>query len=325
MSPEQKNESIELKFWGVRGSIPSPPTKEEIEGKIISIAKEVMSSGFDNEESVERFVRELPVHRSGLIGGNTSCVYINIAGNHIILDAGSGMRRLSNFLMKEEFGSGEGTAHIFLSHTHWDHIMGFPFFTPAYTSGNTIIVYGAHTAMEQRISNQQEDEYFPVSLSSMGANIDFKQLRKGDVTSINGIAITNKMLNHPGGSFGYRIDYGGKSVVYATDSEYKDLRENVIDKYIDFFKDADVLIFDAQFTLTESIEKENWGHSTSSVGVDLAITANVKHLILFHHDPEYSDGKLADILENAVLYSKLKSSSNNLKVSLAYEGMELSV
>lgn len=226
-------------------------------------------------------------------------------------------------LMKQEFGDGQGEAHIFLSHTHWDHIQGFPFFMPAYTSGNLITIYGAHNGLEQRISNQQEDEYYPVPLAAMGANIEFVQLRKGDTISVNGIRITNLMLNHPGGSFGYRLDYKGKSLVYATDSEYKNINDIQLEKYIKFFQNADVLIFDAQFTLAESIEKENWGHSTSIQGVNFAKQANVKHLILFHHDPSYSDDKLFRILNDAIDYMQSSQDNQNIKISLATEGLEL--
>lgn len=321
----KESDLIKVQFWGVRGSIPSPPTSEEIEEKIVNILLDSLSANLTDEKSIKRFIQKKPFHRRGIIGGNTSCVYVKVAGKHIIFDSGSGIRRLGNLLMKKEFGDGNGVAHIFLSHTHWDHIMGFPFFVPAYVSGNTIIVYGTHHAMEKRISDQQEDEYFPVPLSAMESNIDFVQLRKGETVAIDGINITNKMLNHPGGSFGYRLDYKGKSIVYATDSEYKDMNYNVLEQYINFFQNADILIFDSQFTLIESIEKENWGHSNSTVGIDIAKAAKVKHLILFHHDPSYSNNKLIQILDNATDYLRLDSEKSDLKISIASEGLEISL
>ena len=177
--------------------------------------------------------------------------------------------------------------------------------------------------MEQRISNQQEDEYYPISLSAMGAVIDFFQLRKEEAYDLDGIWITNKMLNHPGGSFGYRIDYQNKSIVYATDSEYKHIGPDRYATFVDFFKNADILIFDAQFTIEESLEKENWGHSTSLQGVDFAAEANVKHLLFFHHDPSYSDQKIQTILQEASDYRKTKYPDKQIRLSIAREGLEL--
>lgn len=317
--------NINLSFWGVRGSIPSSPEPSEYDQKLVEILKDCQKKNLDDDQSIKEYVSNLPVAMKRFVGSNTPCVYIAIDGKHFILDAGSGIRRLGQLLMKREFGIGHGEAHIFLSHTHWDHIMGFPFFAPAYKSGNKITLYGVHNGLEQRISNQQEDEYYPVSLSAMGAVIDFFQLRKEEAYKLDGIWITNKMLNHPGGSFGYRIDYQGKSIVYATDSEYKNIDADRHTAFVDFFRDADILIFDAQFTIEESIEKENWGHSTSLQGVDFAAEANVKHLLFFHHDPSYPDQKLEGILNNAIEYRKTHFKNKDIQISIAREGLELTL
>jgi len=316
---------INISFWGVRGSIPSSPDPSEYDQKLVKILKDCQKKKFVNDQSIEAYVSQLPIEMKRFVGNNTSCVHISVEDKHIILDAGSGIRRLGEMLMKYEFGDGHGEAHILLSHTHWDHIMGFPFFAPAYKSGNNITIYGVHNGLEQRISNQQEDEYYPVSLSAMGAVIDFFQLRKEEAYDLDGIWITNKMLNHPGGSFGYRIDHRGKSIVYATDSEYKNIDDDRHAAFVEFFRDADILIFDAQFTIDESIEKENWGHSTSLQGVNFAAAANVKHLVFFHHDPSYSDQKLEAILNDAIEYRKKHFKDKDIHISLAREGLELTL
>lgn len=316
------NNKIRLLFCGVRGSIPSSPTRHEVEEKILWLLKEAQKLQLSDEKAILEYLAKLPAHRKYFIGGNTSCVYLHVNGKHIVFDAGSGLRVLGEMLMKQEFGRGKGELHIFLSHTHWDHIMGFPAFTPAYRSGNHIMIYGVHNGLEHRFSTQQEDEFFPVSLSSMGANIEFIQLRKEQEFNLNGIKITNCMLNHPGGSFGYRLDYNGHSIVYATDSEYKGLDQETLQRYIDFFRDADVLVFDAQFTIEESLEKENWGHSTSIQGVDFAKAANVKNLFLFHHDPSYTDAKLQQILDEAYRYLHSDHNSPAVNIVLAQDGLE---
>lgn len=316
---------IDLTFWGVRGSLPTSPDPSEFEIKLKNILKDCQRQKLDDAAKIDQYIAQLPVEMKRFVGSNTACIYINIEGKHIILDAGSGIRPLGEMLMTREFGDGHGEAHIFLTHTHWDHIMGFPFFAPAYKSGNNITIYGVHNGLEQRISNQQEDEYYPVSLSAMGAVIDFFQLRKEEAFDLDGIWITNKMLNHPGGSFGYRIDYQHKSIVYATDSEYKHIDKDRYGAYIEFFRGADVLIFDAQYTIEESIEKENWGHSTSLQGVDFAAQANVKHLLFFHHDPSYSDQKLEGILRDAIRYRDEHYGKKDIRLSIAREGLNLKI
>lgn len=317
------NDRIKLQFYGVRGSFPSFPDNSEMEEKLFWLLKDASQNNFINDDAIRQYLEKLPPFRKNFVGGNTACVYLNINGQHIILDAGSGIRRLGEYLMRREFGKGRGAAHIFLSHTHWDHIMGFPSFLPAFKTGNEIVIYGVHTGLEHRFSTQQEDEFFPVSISAMGANIEFVQMRKEETVNLGDIKITNTMLNHPGGSFAYRLDYHGKSVIYATDSEYKNLDDEQMQRYTQFFKDADVLIFDAQFTIEESLEKENWGHSTAIQGVNLAIQAGVKNLYFFHHDPAYSDVKLQGILDNALVYQKQKIAPGNLHIALAREGLEL--
>jgi phosphoribosyl 1,2-cyclic phosphodiesterase len=317
-----QRDRIRIFFYGVRGSIPSSPSPQEIEDKLTWLLHDVARHQLKDDKSINAYLSQLPDYRKNFIGGNTSCVYVQVNGRHIVFDAGSGLRNLGETLMKQEFGKGKGELHLFLSHTHWDHILGFPVFLPAYRSGNHILIYGVHTGLEYRFNTQQEDEFFPVSLSAMGATIEFIQLKKEQECQINGIKITNCMLNHPGGSFGYRLDYNGRSLVYATDSEYKNLPPETIQRYIEFFRNTDVLIFDSQFTIEESIEKENWGHSTSIQGVDFAKEANVKNLFLFHHDPSYSDSKLQGILDEAIRYLNQDHQAPPINIMLARDGLE---
>lgn len=316
-------EKIKLHFWGVRGSLPTPPDNQEIEDKIVDLLKKAARQDLSDDETIRKFIQSQPVYARGIIGGNTACVSIEADGKYIILDAGTGLRKLGDLLMENEFANGNGTAHIFLSHTHWDHISGFPFFRPAYVPGNQIYFYGCHNSLERRISYQQEDEFFPVSISAMAANIEFKRLKKEEAIKLDRIKISNSMLYHPGGSFGYRLEYRGKSVVYATDSEYRDLFPDKMESFLGFIRDADILIFDSHFTIHESSEKENWGHSTAIQGVDFAVQAGVRHLLLFHHNPYYSDNQLVELLENARSYAA--QFSDSLQISLAHEGLEINL
>ena len=194
----------------------------------------------------------------------------------IVFDSGTGIRVLGHKLMSSEFAKGEGTVHIFLSHTHWDHIVGFPFFIPAYIKGNSIHIYGCHPNLEDRFRNQHNPLHFPVHLESLSANIEFHAIKPEQGFVLGDCTITPISLHHPRGSFGYRLEENGKKIVYATDSEYKDLTEKGLKKYQEFFYDCDILTFDAMYTLSDALDKEDWGHSSSLIGAEITMAAKIK-------------------------------------------------
>lgn len=313
--------TFQLTFRGVRGSIPTPATTPQIEEKILHALAQAKPEDLVDEASRKAFVDRLPFHIKGCVGGNSSCVQINVGGQHLVFDAGSGIRGLGLEWMENEFGSGQGKCHIFLSHTHWDHIMGIPFFVPFYVEGNRFTVYGAHDDVKGRLIGQQKFQYFPVSFDSLHSSIDFVALDGMKECKIGDATVTWKEMAHPGKSYAYRVDYMGKSLVYATDSEYKNLGSADLKPTIDFFRNADLLIFDSQYTFIEGIEKKDWGHSSAYVGVDIALEANVKQLALFHHEPTYSDFKLMDIFALTQKYLKVVAPQSLLNLTLAYEGL----
>ena len=316
---------MRVKFWGVRGSLPSPVSTKRITRKIISALSGAEGVDLGDPKAVEAYVESLPLHIRGTAGGNTSCVEVRVAGMRIIFDAGSGLRELGTELMKEEFGQGRGTAYFFISHTHWDHIQGFPYFIPAYIPGNRFYIYSPKRNIEEKFIRQQVDQdMFPVGLREMGAECRF-HLMGPEGVNLGGVQIDSVVLAHPGGSWAYRLRTGGKTLVYATDGEYKDLSAKAIQAYLDFFADADVMIFDSMYTFSESVAKEGWGHSTSLIGVDLAVKTGVKKLILFHHEPTYHDVKLNDILDKTKQYYNLVREHGQLEISLAVEGEELEI
>lgn len=314
-----------VRFWGVRGSVPTPMGAQQLKEKIMWALKGASDRDIMDERAAEHYMEGLPVHIKGTYGGNTSCVELHSEDTTIIFDAGSGIRLLGQHLMDGRFGQGAGTAHLFLSHTHWDHIQGFPFFLPAHVPGNRIIIYSLHPDVKERFSMQQNPSYFPVPLKTMQADIEFVSLSEGQNVAIGHVDITNIKLNHPGGSFGYRVRKQDASFVYATDTEFTNLSESHMEKYIDFFSRAKVLVFDSQYTLREALEKEDWGHSSSLTGVDMALDAGVETLVLFHHEPMYDDNTLQDILQRTRKYAELQESDHTCKVILAYEGLELVV
>lgn len=319
------SDSFSIKFMGVRGSIPTPLVTHDVSEKLAVVLEQVSPDHLADEQSRRAFIDALPPHLNGCIGGNSACVYVNVGDEKIILDAGTGIRVLGLELMQTEFAKGKGKAHLLLSHTHWDHIMGLPFFTPMYIPGNQFIIAGCHEDLLDRLKGQQKFQYFPVSFDIYGSDISVAHLSGEGRTSykIGGATVTWYEQYHPGKSYAYRIEYKGKSVIYATDAEYQDHTPEGLTKAADFFKDADLVIFDAQYTMMECIEKKDWGHSSTFIGIKLALQAGVKKMAFFHHEPTYSDFQLMKILESSREFKDMVAPLNPLELDLAIEGQTM--
>ncbi|MBW1979847.1 MAG: MBL fold metallo-hydrolase [Deltaproteobacteria bacterium] len=316
---------MRVKFWGVRGSIPAPIQPQDIEDKIIRALVGAKDMSLSSHEEVVRYVQNLPYLQRSTTGGNTSCVEVTGDHSEIILDAGSGIRQLGMELMRGPCGQGRGVIHLLMSHTHWDHIMGFPFFMPAYIPGNRIIIYARHPQIEERFRNQHHPNHFPVALETMSAHIEFVSLKSDSLFTNGEFNISTIALRHPGGSYAYKIEKDGRAFIYATDGEYKDLSEAKLQRYLEFFAKGQALVFDAQFTLEDATEKEGWGHSSSFVGVDIALRAAIKELILFHHEPSYNDDKLQEIYDKTLHYYQKVRQGRTLNIIMAREGLELTI
>jgi phosphoribosyl 1,2-cyclic phosphodiesterase len=255
---------FQVRFWGVRGSIPAPGPK------------------------TQRY------------GGNTPCVEMRCGDELLIFDLGTGVRVLGDALVA---AGGPARASIFLSHYHYDHLQGLPFFTPIFNPKNAFTVYGAPRdgrSVKEVLAGQMVQPYFPVTAEQVfKAQMTYKDLGSGQVLELGPARIRTLDLNHPGGNLGYRVECGGKSVVYATDVEHgcagdKDL--------VEFARDADVLIIDAMYTVDEyrgrkGASKEGWGHSTWESAVETANAAKVKKLVLFHHDTNRDDDEMDRFVE----------------------------
>ena len=314
---------FKVNFHGVRGSIPSPLTPDEVEEKLLRACQKVQPEDLKDENSIRDFVSSLPNEIKGTFGGNSSCVSMEVNGERLIFDAGSGIRMLGQSLMGCEFGRGQGKANLFFSHTHWDHILGIPFFAPFYIKGNQFTINSPLPDIRERLEVQQKPEYFPIPFSIYASDIDFMVLENKIERKIGDLTVTWKSMYHPGQCYAYRVDCGGKSVVYATDAEYKKLGSGDLKPVVEFFKDVDLLIFDSMYTFSEGLKKEDWGHSSTLVGVDLAVEANVKKIAFFHHEPTYSDFKLADIFKQTEKYLKLVAPKQDLKMLLSHEGLTI--
>jgi phosphoribosyl 1,2-cyclic phosphodiesterase len=235
---------------------------------------------------------------------------------------GSGLREFGLSAMKRCAGGHARKYNIFLSHLHWDHIMGFPFFVPAYIPGNRIIIYGCHEQLETALRRQQEPISFPVTFDQLGATIEFRRLTPGEPIEINGLKVTAKLQLHAGDSYGYRLEHGGQTIIYSTDSEHKLDNEAERQAFVDFFRDADLVIFDAMYSLADAISvKADWGHSSNVVGVELCQLARARRLALFHHEPIYDDAQISRVLAETRRYAEITGEAP-LEVVAAYDGME---
>jgi phosphoribosyl 1,2-cyclic phosphodiesterase len=239
---------------------------------------------------------------------------------------GSGARVAAGNALRELKGK-PGEFHVFQSHLHWDHIMGFPFFTPAYIPGHHIRIYGCHADLERAFRRQQEPPSFPVDFSVLGARIEFVQLEPGRAYDIGGYRVTAKAQAHGGGgSYGYRLERDGKTMIYSTDSEHKLEDAAETESFVAFFRGADLVVFDAMYSLADAISvKEDWGHSSNIVGVELCQMAQAKHLVLFHHEPAYDDATIERVWRETQRLEEITRGEHAVRVTAAYDGLEITV
>jgi phosphoribosyl 1,2-cyclic phosphodiesterase len=289
--------SLTLRFWGTRGSIPSPGP------------------------STVRY------------GGNTPCVEVRTAdGWLIILDAGTGIRDLGRSLLERAAGAAV-SGDIFLTHAHWDHIQGIPFFAPLFLKGNHFTIWGSQsleTSIDRVVRDQMSPTVFPVTFEELDARIDFRSLTEG-CTSGQGYEVSAMPVRHPGGALGYRFtngNAGGRALVYVSDNELNpaaryDDQPRWRERFVEFARDAAVLVHDTMYTAEEYDSYVGWGHSSYTDVVELALEAEVKQLVLFHHRPERTDDDVDRCLESCRTLAA--SRGGTLEIVAAAEGMTLTV
>jgi phosphoribosyl 1,2-cyclic phosphodiesterase len=316
---------MRVRFWGTRGSMPVSLTWRDLRDRLAQALVLANGQQLDTMEKASAFVeQELDFSLSNTFGGHSSCVEFEAdADEYFVCDMGSGARPFGAHVLARQSGR-PATIHVFMSHMHWDHIMGFPFFGPAYVPGNRIRIYGCHTELEHALRRQQDPPSFPVPFSALAASIEFVHMVPGKMRDVSGVAVTPSVQFHSGDSYGFRFERAGKSFVYNTDSEHK-LEDNAETKRIvGFFRDADLVIFDAMYSLAEAVSvKADWGHSSNVVGVELCQMAGVRKLALFHHEPANDDAAIARILTDARRLEELTRPAQKLEIVAAYDGLEI--
>ena len=312
-------------IWGSRGSLPASVRSETIRYKIYRAIEAAKDFDLKSKADIEEFIdTRLPFAIRGGYGTNTSCVEIRDAEEYIVLDCGTGLRDFGNYVMQSR--KIPARFHIFMSHVHWDHICGFPFFVPAFIKGNRLDIYGFHENIEQVFTAQQAPPCFPVPLTYMQADIRFHRLEPEKEYDIAGFHISGIAQNHPQISYGFKFEKDGKKIVYSTDAEHKEDADKQTYPFLSFFSNADLLIFDTQYALLDAIYmKEDWGHSSNMIAVELAIRSKVRHLCMYHSEPTYGDSALDKIHRDTVKYASIYDDSYPLKISLGYGGLEIEI
>ena len=279
---------IYIDFWGVRGSVPSP-----------------------GPETIR-------------YGGNTSCISITVENKILILDAGTGIRNLGSSMIEQS----DLKIFVIITHTHWDHIQGFPFFTPIYQPNRPVYMFPTlhkKNLVLSSLIDQMDGAHFPLTPDQVPSNFNFITEDPLEFLAKNGFHMELVPMNHPGGAFGYKIKFDDTVICYFTDNEIdppypKSIELNELTEQC---KNADVLIHDAQYTEDDMPFKHGWGHSLISQVTDLGKTANVKNLVYFHHDPDRTDDELDAQLEKAS--KTLEENDSSVKPYFAYEGLKLTL
>jgi len=313
---------MRIKFWGTRGSIPTPIAGDVVREKIKAALKGAAGLDLSDPEVLHRYLDRMPAMIAGTAGGNTPCLELQSNDQLLIIDAGSGLYDLGKDLHNRGYVATENEFHFLMTHTHWDHIQGFPFFEPAFEAANRLIFYSSVSDLAQRFKWLVDPDWSPGLVNRPSAKFDFIDLPVGRPFQVGNLQITAIEMSHPGKSYGYRIQDENSCLVYATDAAYETLEP----KYVDFFREADLLIFDTHFSFVESIDKVDWGHSTAMFGAEFAYRAQVKRLALFHHNPVDRDETIQLARQQAQAYLAHRTFANgSCQVLIARDGLELEI
>ena len=318
-----------VRFWGTRGTLPVAATAAQVRAKIVAALMQAGGQSFADEAAAGQFVDDqLDFATRGTYGGATSCVEIDCTEDaYFICDMGSGLRAFGHDALARCRGGRGRTYNIFLSHLHWDHILGFPLFVPAFDPHATIVIHSCHADAEIALRRQQEEISFPVPFDALAANIRFVTCAAGNEFKVDGLRVTAMSQDHPHGSYAYRFtDTVGRSIVYSTDSEHKADRMDREVAFIGFFQLADLVVCDTMYSLADSASvKEDWGHSSNVVAIDLCHQARAKRLALFHHEPTSDDGDIQRMHQESIRYEILTRERAPLEVLCAYDGLEITL
>jgi phosphoribosyl 1,2-cyclic phosphodiesterase len=283
--------AFNVKFWGVRGSLPAPQHPAHQEARLRHVLERF---AMDPNADPRAFVDALPHEIKGGYGGNTACVEVRKDDQRIIIDAGSGLRELGGDLMAKGYAKEPRQTHLVFTHFHWDHLIGLPFFTPIFLKGQTVHLYAVQSDLEDVVRTIFKKPFFPVPFEQLQSTIVFHKLDPRKKIQVEGFDLTPYQLDHPDPCWGYRIERDDKVYAHCVDSEATRVTREDLGLDTALYENADLMLFDAQYTMMEAVEKMNWGHSAAPIGLDIALRENIKRVFFAHHDPGATDEKIVD-------------------------------
>jgi len=325
--------AMTVKLWGIRGSLPTPHTPQQIDEKLLFALEEFIRFQQGGGTSPQAFIESIPHFMRGGYGGHTACIQVTTPKANIIIDGGSGIRRLGEQLVLGPAGLGRGEIHILFTHFHWDHLVGLPFFIPIFIPGNKIHAYAVQDDLAENFKSMFMKPRFPVSFDDLAAKVSFHKLAPREPIEFGDLKVTPYQLDHPDPCWGYRFEHEGKVFSYCVDTECTRMSEKDLGPDLPLYRDVDLMIFDAQYTFIEASEKINWGHSSGPIGIDLALREKVKKVLFIHHDPAASDQKInmAEVQTREYYNSVIRAAKdrhgvvNEVDWSFAREGMVIEV
>lgn len=325
--------SLTVKFWGVRGSLPSSLSPLDWSYHIDGMLRNFFAAGYRDPSQITKFVGSLELPQIGGYGVATTCVSVQSPKSQIIIDGGSGIRNLGEKLMSGTVGRGKGPFHIFMTHFHWDHVIGLPFFTPHFVPGIQIHYYAVQQDLEKLIRGVFQKPYFPVPFEALNSKIHFHVLEPRKPVQIGDMTVTPYQLDHPDPCWGYKVECNGKAYAHCVDTEGTRVTPEEMGPDLPLYQNIDLMYFDAQYTFPELAEKANWGHSAAQVGLDIAFREKIPHVLFAHHDPGATINQVQELKRQTREYYdwRVKESSDN-KESLhaiawdfAHEGLEIKI